>query len=153
MFTREEASRIRHEFWTTFGKYMSPIPSSEGSVINWINYHTGVKDIYFRMNADKHGVTICISIESSERAVREVYFDQFMELEILLHNSIGETWDWQREVGLSEGKIVSQIGTALSGVSVFNRDDWPAIISFLKPRIIALDAFWENAKYNFLALG
>jgi hypothetical protein len=29
------------------------------------------------------------------------------------------------------------------------RDDWPAIISFLKPRIIALDAFWSQAKYGF----
>jgi hypothetical protein len=27
--------------------------------------------------------------------------------------------------------------------------DWPAIISFLKPRIIALDEFWENVKPGF----
>lgn len=153
MFTREEASRIRHEFWTTFGKYMSPIPSSEGVAINWINYHTGVKDLYFRMNADKQTATICISIESSDAAVRELYFDQFMELEMLLHNATGEPWEWQRDVALSEGRTVSRIGKALDGVSVFNMNDWSVIISFLKPRIIALDSFWENAKYSFLTLG
>jgi hypothetical protein len=31
-------------------------------------------------------------------------------------------------------------------VNIFHEADWPAIISFLKPRIMALDEFWEIAK-------
>lgn len=152
MFTREEASRIRQEFWTTFGKYMSPVLSADGSEINWINYHTGLKDVYFRMNADKHTATICISIEQADASVRELYFDQFTELETMLAQSIGEAWVWQRDVTLMEGKTISRIGTELAGVSVFRKDDWPTIISFLKPRIIGLDSFWENARYSFDSL-
>ncbi|TVP42967.1 MAG: DUF4268 domain-containing protein, partial [Mongoliibacter sp.] len=37
----------------------------------------------------------------------------------------------------------------LADVNVMEKDDWPAIISFLKPRIIALDAFWSNIKPAF----
>ena len=47
------------------------------------------------------------------------------------------------------GKIVSQIYQELAGKSVFNKNDWSDLISFFKPRIMALDAFWENAKYAF----
>jgi hypothetical protein len=44
---------------------------------------------------------------------------------------------------------VSRIYKEITGVSVFNKDHWPDLISFFKPRIIALDSFWENAKYGF----
>jgi len=40
MFKRQEASRLREEFWTTFGRYMRPVLSTEGIKINWINYKT-----------------------------------------------------------------------------------------------------------------
>ena len=95
MFTREEASIIRQEFWTAFGKYMRPIPSAEGMKINWVNYHTGVKDIHFRMVADKHSATIYISIQHQDPEIQELYFDQFLELKELLHATLQEEWQWQ----------------------------------------------------------
>lgn len=152
MFTREEASRIRQEFWTTFGKYMRPIVSAERLRVNWVNYHTGLKDVYFRMDAGKDFASICISIEQSDAGVRELYFDQFNEFRTLLQDTLGEDWVWEKEFRLPGGAVVSRIGKELGGVSVFNRNDWPDIIAFLKVRIIALDSFWENAKYSFDAL-
>jgi hypothetical protein len=50
------------------------------------------------------------------------------------------------------GKIVSRISKNIDGVSIFNKDDWPAMISFFKPHIIALDEFWSDAKYAFDSL-
>ncbi len=40
----------------------------------------------------------------------------------------------------------------LNGVSIFNKEDWPQLISFFKQRIIALDQFWSTARYGFEAL-
>lgn len=152
MFKREEASRIRHEFWTTFGKYMRPIPSAEGMKINWVNYHTGIKDVHFRMDAGSKSATISISIEHNDAGMRELFFEQFMEFKDLLHATLGEVWEWQLQASLEDGRVVSRIYTILPDVSIFNRDDWPALISFFKPRIIALDSLWSDAKYTFEAL-
>jgi len=44
---------------------------------------------------------------------------------------------------------VSTIRTTLPGVNIFKTDDWPRIISFFKPRIIALDAFWDLVRDGF----
>lgn len=152
MFTREEASRIRQEFWTTFGRYMSPVPSAEGVKINWINYHTKLKDVYFRMDTGKKAAAVFISIEHGDPGIRELYFGQFLEFKDLLHTTLQEEWEWQVKVSVADGKIISRIYKEISGVSVFNRDQWPELISFFKPRIIALDSFWENAKYSFETL-
>ncbi|MGC3943101.1 MAG: DUF4268 domain-containing protein [Chryseolinea sp.] len=152
MYTREAASRTRQEFWTTFGKYLTPIPSSEGMRINWINYHTRVKDVYFRMHVGSKSASIAISIEQHDAAIRDLYFEQFLELKLMLHHELNEEWTWQRATTDESGRPVARIEKELSAVSVFNRDDWPELISFFKPRIIALDAFWENARDSFEAL-
>jgi hypothetical protein len=152
MFKRDEASRIKEEFWTTFGRYMSPIPSAEGLKINWVNYHTKVKDVYFRMETGAKAASISISIEHRDPAIQELYFEQFLELKSLLHATLEEEWLWQLRASLADDKVVSRIYKEISDVSVFNKDDWSELISFFKPRMIALDSFWENAKYSFEAL-
>ena len=152
MFTREEASRIKEEFWTTFGRYMNPIPSAEGMKINWVNYHTRLKDVYFRMDAGKKSGTISISMEHRDPDIQELYFDQFLTLKNMLHDTLEEEWIWQLHAPMADGKVISRIYKEITGVSVFNKDHWPDLISFFKPRIIALDSFWENARWSFEGL-
>jgi hypothetical protein len=149
MFSREEASRIKEEFWTAFGRYMSPIFSAEGLKTNWVNYHTRVKDVYFRMETGKKSAEISISLEHRDPAIQELYFEQFLELKTMLHTSLQEEWNWQLHARGDDGKVVSKISKEIAGVSVFNKDHWPDLISFFKPRIIALDSFWEDGKYAF----
>jgi hypothetical protein len=152
MFTREEASRIKEEFWTTFGRYMSPVLSAEGEKINWVNYHTRLKDVYFRMDAGKKSGTISISMEQRDPDIQQLYFEQFLPLKNMLHNTVQEEWVWQLHAPAADGKIISRIYKEITGVSVFNKDHWPDLISFFKPRIIALDSFWENARWGFEGL-
>ncbi|MEJ7645900.1 MAG: DUF4268 domain-containing protein [Chryseolinea sp.] len=149
MYNRDEASRIRQEFWTAFGRYMNPVLSAEGMKINWINYHTGLKDVHFRMDAGLTSATIFISIEHSDSEIRELFYEQFKELATMLRSSVGEEWDWQPEVELEGHRNVSRIAKTFTGVSIMSKDQWPDLISFFKPRIIALDSFWENGKYAF----
>lgn len=149
MFSREESSRIKHEFWTTFGRYMRPIPSAEGMKISWVNYHTGLKDVHFRMDAGKKTAAISITMEHPDPEVQELYFEQFLQMKDLLHATLQEEWEWQLHVPVADGGIISRIHRMISGVSVFNKDQWPDLISFFKPRIIALDSFWENARWGF----
>ncbi|MBS1504218.1 MAG: DUF4268 domain-containing protein [Bacteroidetes bacterium] len=152
MFSKEEASRIRQEFWTTFGQYISPQSSADGLKVNWINYKTGLKHVYFRMEAANRSATIAIQVAHPDPGIRELFFEQFLELKNILHNTVGEEWEWQPDYQDEDGKRFSRIYKTLDGASIFNKNDWPALISFFKPRIIALDEFWSDAKYAFDAL-
>ncbi len=152
MYKRDEASLLREEFWTAFGKYMEPVPSAEGLRINWINYRTTFKDVYFRMDASQKMAMISISLEHKDAGIRELYFNQFEEFKKLLHTILEEEWEWQLHCQVSDNKVISRIYKEISGVSIFNKDHWPELISFFKPRIIALDQFWEDAKYSFESL-
>ncbi len=149
MFSREEASKLKQEFWITFGKYMKPILGAEGLPVNWINYKTGVKHIYFRMDAEQKYASIAIEIAHPDGGVRELLFQQFEEFKLLLENTLNETWHWQPSSTNLLGKEVARIESVLPKVSVYNQQQWPDIIAFLKPRIIALDEFWTDVKPVF----
>ncbi|WP_428331015.1 DUF4268 domain-containing protein [Mucilaginibacter sp.] len=152
MYSKEEASQLKQAFWTAFGQYISPHLSAEGLRVNWVNYKTGIKHVYFRMYADKRFATIAIEISHPDPGIQELYFEQFQELKNILHSAVDETWDWELHTKDEYGKTISRICTQLNGVNIFNKNDWPALISFFKPRIIALDEFWDTAKYSFDSL-
>ncbi len=131
---------------------MSPVLSAEGTKVNWVNYHTRFKDLHFRMETGQKLAAISISIEHRDPEIQELYFEQFKQFKNLLHTTLQEEWEWQLYLTIGEGKIVSRIYKKLPGISVFNKAHWPDLISFFKPRIIALDSFWEDAKYSFESL-
>jgi hypothetical protein len=152
LYSKDEASQLKQAFWTTFGQYISPQLSAEGLKINWINYKTGVKYLYFKMEADKRSASIAIEIAHPDSGIQELFFEQFKELKTMLHSALQEDWDWQLHVTNDQGKITSRIFKQIDNVSIFNKNDWSALISFFKPRIIALDEFWSDAKYAFDSL-
>lgn len=153
MYTNQEASKLRETFWTTFGQYMRPVLSADGVKTHWVNYKTGIHAIRFRMDADAAGATIAIEIAHTDPALRLTHYRQFEQLRNVLHEALGETWQWQPEVADEYGKGTSRISTALPGVNIYKPEDWPQIISFFKPRIIALDEFWSMARYSFDGVG
>lgn len=149
MYSKQEASQLRKNFWTSFGQYMKPLRNAGDETVNWLNYKTGIKHLYFRMDANNKEATIAIEMRHPDSELQQLYFEKFRHLEKLFHETFGEKWNWQLHTNDEDGKIVSRIGTALKGVNVFNSADWPQIISFLKLRIMALDNFWTMVKDGF----
>jgi hypothetical protein len=149
MYSKAEVAQLRQAFWTTFGQYMAPVPSAEGMPTNWINYKTGYKNLYFRLHADNRRATIGIELTHSDAEIRQLFFEQFEQLKTMLEETLGEPWRWELEAQDANGQSISRIYQELQPVNLFNRDDWPQLISFFKPRLIALDEFWSNAQYAF----
>jgi hypothetical protein len=149
MYSRQEASRLRQEFWTIFGQYMVPVLSAEGNLINWVNYRTGIKNIVFRMNADHQKAVAGIEILHKDGTIRALYFNRFLELQKLFEKSVPGKWNWVLDEQDEDRRPLSRIYQTLEPVNIFNKQDWPALISFFKEGIIAFDAFWSEAKYGF----
>ena len=55
---------------------MRPLPGANGDTINWLNYKTGIKHLYFRMDADNDQATIAIDLSHPDRLVQQQYFEQ-----------------------------------------------------------------------------
>ena len=150
MYTKQAISKQKQVFWTAFGRYMKPVLSSDGEPMNWLNYKTGTKHVSFGMDVDSRRAIISVVIDPPTPGIRQAYFDRFMQLKGIWEDTMGEEdWIWQPNATDEHGKAISTIYKELTGVNIFQNEDWPAIISFLKPRIMALDAFWSVVRHQF----
>ncbi len=149
MYSKEQASALKQAFWTAFGQYMSLNLSAEGDKINWINYKTGIKHLHFKMQADHRSAAVMMEMSHPDLGIQELMFDQFMEYRTLFTASLKEDWQWELHRQNEYDKTVSRISIQLTEVNIFKNEDWPTLISFFKPRIIALHEFWSDAQYSF----
>jgi len=149
LYSKEQASQLKQAFWTAFGQYIAPHLSAEGLRTNWVNYKTGIKNLHFKLQADKKSASIAIEMSHPDPGIQELMFEQFLEFKNILNASLNEEWEWQLHEQDENYKTVSRIVKTLPGVSIFKQEDWPGLISFFKPRIIALDDFWSDAKDSF----
>lgn len=129
---------------------MSLVPSEEGTKINWINYKTGIKHLYFRMEAEGKSARIGIEVSHPDEGIRALMYEQLLAYKSFLHAELEEEWIWEEVHQDVYGKETARVSKSLEKkASVLNQSDWPMLISFFKPRIIALDRFWSAAKYGF----
>ena len=149
MYTKQEESKQKQAFWTAFGQYMKPILSADCESVNWINYKTGIPGIYFRMNAGHKQASIAIELTHTDIELQASYYEQLQGLKQVLHETLGEEWQWQLLTEDDYGKTISSITTQINNVNIARQEDWPLLITFFKQRIIALDSFWSMAKYSF----
>jgi len=146
VYTRQEASLIRKEFWTILGQYMAPVGSVSGEKVHWINYKTGVKHFHFRLDATDGKALIALELDHPDLEIQQLYFNMLEELKPLFQGIMQESWDWTLLRALDSGKIVSRIYRELDEVEVLNRQHWPSMISFFKQSLIRLDEFWWVAR-------
>ena len=139
---------MRQAFWTAFGQYMSLAPSAGEEKPNWLNYKTGIKHLYFKTDAERDRASVAIALAHPDADLQEAYYNQLLASKKMLEIKTGEPWTWQAP-HQEQGKTISRVYQQLDGVNIFNQADWPDIISFLKPRLIALDAWWQEARYGF----
>jgi hypothetical protein len=149
MYSKQELAQTKKRFWTSFGQYMRPVRGAHSDTINWLNYKTGARHIYFRMDVLSNTASVAIELQHPDPQQRHIHFDQMLRLRPVLEEATGEHWDWDRYFKDEHENELSRIGTTINDVNIFNESDWPLIISFLKPRIIALDRFWHDVKDGF----
>ncbi len=147
MWTKDEAVKLKQSFWTAFGQYMQPVPGAYGEPRKWLNYATGISGLYFRAFAGGNGAVVGIEIANAGREPGQRLTARLKAAQGTLRQSAGEDWHWLEAEDRAPESLF--YGTELKNVSVFKQEDWPTLISFFKPRLLALDAFWQEAEWRF----
>ena len=104
------------------------------------------------MDADKNSAIISIDILLLNTMLQHQYFEIFINFTKQFNKQLGNGWVMDKNYINENQQQVSKIFIKLTGVNIYNQNDWPTIISFLKKYIIALDAFWDEYKPAFETL-
>lgn len=141
MLSKEEAKELRIEFWNKLENQMDKMKNPHGSKVSWMNYNTGVKHLYFRMEADEEGARLCIDLQFPDQGIRELYYEQFTEFQNIL-NDLFKEMQWHPEWDHWNGKRISRIVIEKDCCNLNRQSDWDKMQLFLKLNFKKLDEFW-----------
>ena len=151
MFSRDEAKAWNERFYTLYGTYMRRHqPQAEGAR-QWLNYRTGVKNIFFRVEAKSREALASIELQHPDEGVRQLFLAQFAEFKKALESHTGPLI-WEENYTLENGRTVSRIYQQQKGVSLYKEDDWHQIFPFFEKYLLGFDAFWADFREAFIDL-
>ena len=133
MYSKEEAQRLKREFWIDF---------AEKYPRKWILYDTKIKDFSFKFYVDNKKAQVLIDIEHRSNEKRIIYFEKLESLKTVLEDDFVKDLVFEKNYTLENGKKISRIWVEKTDVSVSNRKYWDAIFDFFFEKMNALEMFY-----------
>ncbi len=139
MYSKEEAQRMKREFWIEF---------AEKYPRKWILYDTKIKDFSFKFFADNKKIQVLIDIENRDEEKRTIYYEKIESLKTILDDDFIKNLVFEKKFTLENGKTISRIWVEKNGLSISNRNHWEAIYTFFYENMHAFEMFYfEYADY------
>lgn len=134
MFSKAESRTLRREFWTSFGKSFPR---------KWILYNTRIKDFSFKFHFDTKKALVALDIESHNPEDRTHYYRKLESLKRILTEEYLPEVVFDNVCFLDNGKEISRIYVAKTGVSIHNKNSWRETMEFFNEKMQRFEAFYR----------
>jgi hypothetical protein len=133
MYSKEEAQKLKREFWIAFAdKYPR----------KWLLYDTKIKDFSFKFYVDNKKAQVLIDIEQRNEETRKIYFEKIESLKTILEQDYIKDLIFEKNFTIESGKTISRIWVEQLNVSVSNRNYWDTIFDFFEENMDKLERFF-----------
>lgn len=134
MFSREEAVKLRKEFWISFGKSFPR---------KWLLYNTKLKGISFKFVADRKKAMVCFDFEHPDEVANELYFDQVLSLKSILTSDFLPNVIFDENYILENGKEIKRIYVLhQEKFSIHNKNTWRGCYEFFVEKMNLFELFF-----------
>jgi hypothetical protein len=136
MFSKEEAVKLRKDFWTSFGKSFPR---------KWLLYNTKIKDFSFKFVADKKQALVCLDIESYDSVKNELLYEQLLDLKNVLTEQYLPTVIFDNNYQLENGKVIYRIYVQHEQkFNIHDKNTWQAAYEFFYQTMHQFEEFYED---------
>jgi len=146
MYSREEAKKLRVEFWDQFREFTNKRRKGKGRTGKWILDKTGINALNLRFHFDEVTALVGIDIETRNLDKRLEMFEKLESTRSQINKALGENATWELEYIRENEKSVSRIYTAIDGASILDRNSWNRVNMFFFDRMTALEDYFLEYK-------
>ena len=134
MFSKEEASQIRKDFWIAFGKSFPR---------KWIKYNTQIKGFSFKFVAERKQAMVVLDIEHPDEINNELLFEQLQSLKAILEQEYLPKIVFHEAYQLESGKIIKRLFVNYpKKFSIYNKDTWRDCFEFFVENMEQFELFF-----------
>ena len=144
MFSKEESTSLRKEFWKSFGKSFPR---------KWVLYNTKIKGLSFKFVANRKNAMICLDIEHSDEMVNKILFDKILSLKKILKEDYLSEVIFDDSYTLENEKKIHRIYVNHKGkFSIYNKSTWSSCYEFYIKAMPRFELFFYDYKdiINFM---
>ena len=122
MFSKEESTSLRKEFWTCFGKSFPR---------KWVLYNTKIKGLSFKFVANRKNAMICLDIENPDKMANKILFEKILSLQTILKEDYLSEVIFEDSYRLENEKIIHRIYiNHKDKFSIYNKNTWSSCYNF-----------------------
>lgn len=140
MYSREEAKKIRLEFWEQFGRRCEAHPMLRSKPKKWMLHRTKIKGIALRFDVGRKNAAVMLELNHKNENKRLKAFEILELFKLIVEDGFenGLTWEFyhQRE---DSGQEVCRIFTELESVDLHRQKQWPEIFNFFIENMVKLE--------------
>ena len=145
MYSKEEAKKLKQEFWTTFGQWSLKKRKSRGKG-KWLLNHTGVKGFRLKFEAEKKTVCVCLEIIDADEIIREIRYEKLLALKSIFDDALENELIWDNRFCTTPESIIVRVHIQKSGLTINNRKHWPEIFSFFYEKMDKMEEVFNEFK-------
>lgn len=148
MYSKEEAKKIRVEFWNQFRDYTNKRRKNKGRTGKWILNRTGINAVNLKFHFDNKVALVGIDVETKNLDTRIEMYEKLETLKKQINKALGENTTWELDYIRENDKPISRIYTSIDKVDIFDITTWNRVNMFFFDRMTALeDMFLEYKDY------
>lgn len=140
MYSREEAKKLRLEFWEQFGRRCEAHPLLRHKRKKWMLHRTKIKGVVLRFEAGRENAMVMLELNHKNENKRLKAFEILERYKPILEDGFDEGLIWefyhQRE---DSGQEVCRIFTTLESVDLHRQNQWPDIFNFFIENMVKLE--------------
>ena len=122
MFSKEESTSLRKEFWTCFGKSFPR---------KWVLYNTKIKGLSFKFVANRKNAMICLDIENPDKMANKILFEKILSLQTILKEDYLSEVIFDDSYRLENEKIIHRVYiNHKDKFSIYNKNTWSSCYNF-----------------------
>jgi hypothetical protein len=135
MFSKEEASLLRQEFWTSFGKSFPR---------KWLLYNTVIKGFNLKFEANRKTAMVCLDLTHPDTVANELLYNQMISLKVLLETEL-PTVIYDDSFELETGKRIHRIYVPFKEkFSIYNKNTWRSCYEFFVETMPIFELFYDE---------
>lgn len=140
MYSKEEAKKLRVDFWQMFGKRCEVHPELQYRKRKWLLHRTKIKDVALRFDINREDAKVILELSSRSEKLRFKAYEFLEQYKVVLEKgfSDGLIWEFFHEREDS-GKEICRIYTRLTGVDLHRQNQWPDIYNFYIENMLKLE--------------
>ena len=137
MYSKEEAKKIRQQFWTMFGKRYDR---------KWLLYDTKLKDVVLKFSFEDRRALVSIDINHDDDIFRSYYYEKLVSLKNIMLEEVSDELIFEENYLLESGKMISRVFVMLEGIKIQKQTDWPDVYDFYHKHMDKMESFFLDYK-------